>query len=175
VSARHLGGSLAPGGRPGKRRARVSDGLADLSDECPILLISPTSTHAGALVMVKAKPWNVGDRQLLIGDAAHSVVPFYGQVSGPATGDSVRRLERVADACPTRDVPRRGYCRAPTPPSRTACSLWSAWRPVVGTCRPRCRGLRRSASQQVRAALSESIAKFGQERTSLSLEWKDKR
>ena len=36
--------------------------------------------------MVKAKPWNLEDRQLLIGDAAHSVVPFYGQVRGCARG-----------------------------------------------------------------------------------------
>ena len=34
----------------------------------------------GALVCIKTSPWNVGDSQLLIGDAAHAVVPFYGQV-----------------------------------------------------------------------------------------------
>lgn len=32
-----------------------------------------------SLVIVKCGPWNVGDHTLLIGDAAHAIVPFYGQ------------------------------------------------------------------------------------------------
>mmetsp|Transcript_21906 Transcript_21906/g.26648 ORF Transcript_21906/g.26648 Transcript_21906/m.26648 type:complete len:491 (-) Transcript_21906:1338-2810(-) len=31
------------------------------------------------LVSVSAKPWNLDDRILLLGDAAHAMVPFYGQ------------------------------------------------------------------------------------------------
>lgn len=34
---------------------------------------------AGSLVTVKCRPWHVGSRAVLIGDAAHAVVPFYGQ------------------------------------------------------------------------------------------------
>ncbi len=33
----------------------------------------------GSLVTVKCSPWNYEDKLLLIGDAAHAVVPFYGQ------------------------------------------------------------------------------------------------
>lgn len=36
---------------------------------------NPTST----LVMVRCNPWNVKDDVLLLGDAAHAIVPFYGQ------------------------------------------------------------------------------------------------
>lgn len=36
---------------------------------------NPTST----LVMVRCDPWNYQDDVLLIGDAAHAIVPFYGQ------------------------------------------------------------------------------------------------
>lgn len=36
---------------------------------------NPTST----LVMVRCDPWNYGDKVLLLGDAAHAIVPFYGQ------------------------------------------------------------------------------------------------
>ena len=32
----------------------------------------------GSLVTIRTNPWNFG-RCLLIGDAAHAVVPFYGQ------------------------------------------------------------------------------------------------
>src|SRR5262249_32694566 len=33
----------------------------------------------GKMVTVKCAPWNSGGRALLVGDAAHAIVPFYGQ------------------------------------------------------------------------------------------------
>lgn len=33
----------------------------------------------GAMVTVKCAPWHVGARALLLGDAAHAIVPFFGQ------------------------------------------------------------------------------------------------
>lgn len=33
----------------------------------------------GSLVMTRCNPWNLGDRVVLLGDAAHAIVPFYGQ------------------------------------------------------------------------------------------------
>jgi kynurenine 3-monooxygenase len=33
----------------------------------------------GSLVTVRCSPWNFNDKLLLIGDAAHAIVPFYGQ------------------------------------------------------------------------------------------------
>jgi kynurenine 3-monooxygenase len=38
-------------------------------------LANPTSS----LLTVRCSPWNVGGRAVLIGDAAHAIVPFYGQ------------------------------------------------------------------------------------------------
>ncbi|XP_055531129.1 kynurenine 3-monooxygenase [Wyeomyia smithii] len=36
-------------------------------------------TTPQSLVMIKCKPYNVGGKALIIGDAAHAMVPFYGQ------------------------------------------------------------------------------------------------
>ncbi|PVD26591.1 hypothetical protein C0Q70_14268 [Pomacea canaliculata] len=37
------------------------------------------STKASPLLTVKCSPYHVGDKAVLIGDAAHAMVPFYGQ------------------------------------------------------------------------------------------------
>lgn len=34
---------------------------------------------AQAMVSVKCSPYHIGDKCVLMGDAAHAVVPFYGQ------------------------------------------------------------------------------------------------
>lgn len=44
---------------------------------------NPTS----ALVTVRCAPWHLGDKALLIGDAAHAIVPFYGQGANAAFED----------------------------------------------------------------------------------------
>jgi kynurenine 3-monooxygenase len=33
----------------------------------------------GRMITVKSSPWNVGDKALIMGDAAHAIVPFFGQ------------------------------------------------------------------------------------------------
>ncbi|RMG38574.1 MAG: FAD-dependent monooxygenase [Methanobacteriota archaeon] len=49
------------------------------------LNLMPTLKHdffanpTGNLVTVKCSPWHVGGKALLLGDAAHAIVPFYGQ------------------------------------------------------------------------------------------------
>lgn len=50
----------------------IKDDISNLSHD---FLKNPTS----ALVTIKCFPWSFGDKIALIGDAAHAVVPFYGQ------------------------------------------------------------------------------------------------
>jgi kynurenine 3-monooxygenase len=51
---------------------------------------NPTSS----LVTVRCAPWRLGDKAVLLGDAAHAVVPFYGQGANAAFEDCV-----VLDEC----------------------------------------------------------------------------
>lgn len=52
-----------------------------------------------SLVTIRCAPWNVGSRAVLLGDAAHAVVPFYGQGMN-ASFEGCRALARWIDACP---------------------------------------------------------------------------
>ena len=51
----------------------------DALDLMPNLIEEFKSNPTGSLVTVRCYPWNFNDKILLIGDAAHAIVPFYGQ------------------------------------------------------------------------------------------------
>lgn len=64
--------------------------VPDLSSQ---YLHNPTSS----LVTIRCAPWHIGGRALLLGDAAHAVVPFYGQGANAALED-VSILVELLDA-----------------------------------------------------------------------------
>jgi kynurenine 3-monooxygenase len=45
----------------------------------PTLLEDFFANPTGALATIKCEPWSVADKALLLGDAAHAIVPFFGQ------------------------------------------------------------------------------------------------
>jgi len=53
--------------------------FADAIPLMPTLVEDFFANPIGNLGTIKCFPWNVGGKSLLIGDAAHAVVPFYGQ------------------------------------------------------------------------------------------------
>ncbi len=55
--------------------AYFADVVPLLTDVTGTFFKNPT----GQMVTVKCAPWNVGDRALVLGDAAHAIVPFFGQ------------------------------------------------------------------------------------------------
>lgn len=66
----------------------------------PTLAADYRANPTGSLVTIRCWPWNLGGRILLIGDAAHSVVPFYGQGMNAAFEDCT-----ILDACIERLAP----------------------------------------------------------------------
>jgi kynurenine 3-monooxygenase len=63
--------------------------------------IMPTLTHdfaanpAGAMVTVKTFPWHQDGRAVLLGDAAHAIVPFYGQGANAGFEDCLELLREI--------------------------------------------------------------------------------
>jgi len=53
--------------------------FADAVPLMPALVDDYFSNPVGSLVTVKCAPWYYKDKVLLLGDAAHAIVPFYGQ------------------------------------------------------------------------------------------------
>ncbi len=53
--------------------------MPDAVPHMPSLLDDFFSNPTGNLLTIKSYPWNVGGKALLMGDAAHAIVPFFGQ------------------------------------------------------------------------------------------------
>ena len=51
----------------------------DALEMMPDLLNDYNTNPIGSLVTIRSYPWNYNDKILLMGDAAHAIVPFYGQ------------------------------------------------------------------------------------------------
>jgi kynurenine 3-monooxygenase len=54
---------------------RFPDAIPHIPDLAEAFFANPT----GSLVTVRCAPWHAGGKVVLLGDAAHAVVPFYGQ------------------------------------------------------------------------------------------------
>ncbi len=82
--------------------AKTDDGVRRFFDEdfpdavplMPTLLEDFRQNPTGSLVTIRCAPWYYKDKVALVGDAAHAVVPFYGQGMNAAFEDCV-----VLDEC----------------------------------------------------------------------------
>jgi kynurenine 3-monooxygenase len=63
------------------------DQFSDAVALMPTLVEDYFSNPVGSLVTVRCGPWYLEDKVILLGDAAHAVVPFYGQGMNAAFED----------------------------------------------------------------------------------------
>ncbi len=69
----------------------------------PTLLNDFRQNPTGSLVTVRCAPWHYHDKVALVGDAAHAVVPFYGQGMNAAFEDCVVLDECLAEFADNRE------------------------------------------------------------------------
>lgn len=75
-------------------RAHFQDAYADALAMMPTFDADFTNNPVGWMVTVRCSPWSAGGRVALIGDAAHAIVPFFGQGANASFED----CEALADA-----------------------------------------------------------------------------
>jgi kynurenine 3-monooxygenase len=80
-------------------RALFRDHFADAIPLLPDLVDEFFANPSGQLGTVRCAPWNYRDRALLLGDAAHAIVPFFGQGMNSGFEDCTE-LARLLDADP---------------------------------------------------------------------------
>jgi kynurenine 3-monooxygenase len=66
----------------------------------PTLVEDFQRNPVGSLVTVRCSPWHLGDKAVLMGDAAHAIVPFYGQGANAAFEDCIALDECIKEHAP---------------------------------------------------------------------------
>jgi kynurenine 3-monooxygenase len=80
-------------------RAFLQDHFPDLGEAAPSLTSDLLHNPVGVLGTVRGGPWHDRGRLLLIGDAAHAIVPFFGQGMN-ASFEDCTALEALLDRYP---------------------------------------------------------------------------
>ena len=73
--------------------------FADFTAQVPDLVEQFNENPTGSLGTLRATGWHLGSRAVIVGDAAHAIVPFHGQGMNAAL-ESVRALARHLEASP---------------------------------------------------------------------------
>jgi kynurenine 3-monooxygenase len=76
-----------------KAQAFITERFADAVPLMPQLKENYADNPTGSMVTVKCSPWHVNGKALLLGDAAHALVPFFGQGMNCAFEDCTTFLE----------------------------------------------------------------------------------
>jgi kynurenine 3-monooxygenase len=82
---------------PAKVTAFFKEVFPDAVELMPTLEHDFIHNPTSSLCIVRCRPWHISDRVLLVGDAAHAIVPFYGQGMNAGFEDCTV-FDRLADS-----------------------------------------------------------------------------
>jgi 2-polyprenyl-6-methoxyphenol hydroxylase-like FAD-dependent oxidoreductase len=94
----HGTASFASLGSPAAIERHFAQHYPDVVASAPNLVDDYQQNPVGVLGTVRCTPWQVNGKVGLLGDAAHAIVPFYGQGANCAFEDVVE-LDRCLDEC----------------------------------------------------------------------------
>ncbi|TDC36927.1 FAD-dependent monooxygenase [Micromonospora sp. 15K316] len=94
----HGTAAFASLGSPAAIERHFAEHYPDLVPLAPDLVDDYQHNPVGVLGTVRCTPWQVNGKVALLGDAAHAIVPFYGQGANCALEDVVE-LDRCLDEC----------------------------------------------------------------------------
>ena len=92
-------GSFASLGNDAAVRSHFDRVYPDAVPLMPTLLEDFRANPVGSLVTVRSNPWHLNGKVCLLGDAAHAIVPFYGQGANASFEDCEALVDSLA-ACP---------------------------------------------------------------------------
>ncbi len=97
---------------PEQIRRCFSDHFADAVPLIPDLVQGFQGNPVGSLVTIRCRPWYIDQHAVLIGDAAHAVVPFYGQGINAGFEDCFMLSQCLAEHRPDRARAFDAYYRS---------------------------------------------------------------
>ncbi|HMF14848.1 MAG TPA: NAD(P)/FAD-dependent oxidoreductase [Gemmataceae bacterium] len=90
-------------------RRYFAEEFSDLLPLIPALVEDYRANPVGSLVTIRCHPWHVGGKVVLLGDAAHAVVPFLGQGMNAAFEDCTVLSQCLAEHGPNTEAAFRAF------------------------------------------------------------------
>jgi len=85
-------------------RAFFNRHFPDTIPHLPTLIQDWNTNPVSSLCSVKCHPWNINSRVVIIGDAAHAIVPFFGQGMNSGFEDCTILSSLIDEAVPTSEA-----------------------------------------------------------------------
>src|SRR5262249_12460403 len=115
--------SFAELGTPAAVQGFFARNFPDAPALLPDLDTSFFANPTGTLVTVRTEPWHLGAGAVLLGDAAHAIVPFYGRGAKAAFEDALALAAALAEQPEDRAAAFSAYERSRRPNAEAIADL----------------------------------------------------